>query len=80
MGISDNYAKNGFAAPGAIVMNNKIHIFYQTYGNGTPANQAILMHSQIKMVPHGYFIRGMVTMVQPGIYQRYKLGGRVKCH
>lgn len=24
----------GFTAPGAIVLNNKIHLFYQTYGNG----------------------------------------------
>jgi predicted GH43/DUF377 family glycosyl hydrolase len=24
----------GFAAPGAIVLDNKIHLFYQTYGNG----------------------------------------------
>lgn len=26
--------KNGFCAPGAIVLNDKIHLFYQTYGNG----------------------------------------------
>ena len=26
--------KNGFCAPGAIVLNGKVHLFYQTYGNG----------------------------------------------
>lgn len=26
--------KKGFAAPGAIVLNGKVHLFYQTYGNG----------------------------------------------
>lgn len=26
--------KNGIGAPGAIVLNNKVHLFYQTYGNG----------------------------------------------
>ena len=25
---------NGFTAPGAIVLNDKVHLFYQTYGNG----------------------------------------------
>ena len=25
--------KNGFCAPGAIVLNDKVHLFYQTYGN-----------------------------------------------
>ena len=25
--------KNGFCAPGAIVLNGKVHLFYQTYGN-----------------------------------------------
>ncbi|MCB1134195.1 MAG: glycoside hydrolase, partial [Verrucomicrobiae bacterium] len=25
--------KNGFTAPGAIVLNDKVHLFYQTYGN-----------------------------------------------
>ena len=26
--------RKGFCAPGAIVLNNKVHLFYQTYGNG----------------------------------------------
>ncbi|MCP4642675.1 MAG: family 43 glycosylhydrolase, partial [bacterium] len=26
--------KNGVAAPGAIVLDNRVHLFYQTYGNG----------------------------------------------
>jgi beta-1,2-mannobiose phosphorylase / 1,2-beta-oligomannan phosphorylase len=26
--------RNGIAAPGAIVLNGKVHLFYQTYGNG----------------------------------------------
>lgn len=26
--------KNGLAAPGAIVLDGKVHLFYQTYGNG----------------------------------------------
>lgn len=28
------YEKKGIAAPGAIVLRDKVHIFYQTYGNG----------------------------------------------
>lgn len=28
------YEKNGLCAPGAIVRNDTIHLFYQTYGNG----------------------------------------------
>lgn len=28
------YEKNGLCAPGAIVQNNQVHLFYQTYGNG----------------------------------------------
>lgn len=26
--------RNGLCAPGALVINNKVHLFYQTYGNG----------------------------------------------
>ena len=29
-----DYEKNGLCAPGAIVRNNKVELFYQTYGNG----------------------------------------------
>jgi beta-1,2-mannobiose phosphorylase / 1,2-beta-oligomannan phosphorylase len=32
--ISHESEKNGFCAPGAIVLNGKVHLFYQTYGNG----------------------------------------------
>ena len=28
------YEKKGLAAPAAIVLDNKVHLFYQTYGNG----------------------------------------------
>lgn len=28
------YESNGFCAPGAIVIGERIHLFYQTYGNG----------------------------------------------
>ncbi len=28
------YEKNGFCAPGALVLNGRVHLFYQTYGNG----------------------------------------------
>ncbi len=31
---SQECEKNGICAPGAIVLNNQIHLFYQTYGNG----------------------------------------------
>ena len=31
--ITQECEKNGVAAPGAIVLNGKIHLFYQTYGN-----------------------------------------------
>ncbi len=31
--------KNGFCAPGALVIRDQVHLFYQTYGNG--ANDAI---------------------------------------
>ena len=31
--------RNGLCAPGAIVLNGRVHLFYQTYGNG--ANDAI---------------------------------------
>jgi len=30
----EDYEGNGLAAPGAIVVDGKVHIFYQTYGNG----------------------------------------------
>ena len=30
------YEKNGLCAPGALVRDGKIHLFYQTYGNGKP--------------------------------------------
>jgi predicted GH43/DUF377 family glycosyl hydrolase len=30
----EDYEKNGLAAPAAIVLKGKIHLFYQTYGNG----------------------------------------------
>ncbi|TDQ40361.1 family 43 glycosylhydrolase [Aureibacillus halotolerans] len=33
------YEQRGICAPGAIVLDNRIHVFYQTYGNG--ANDAI---------------------------------------
>lgn len=33
------YERNGFGAPGALVIDNKVHLFYQTYGNGV--NDAI---------------------------------------
>ncbi len=29
-----DYEKNGLCAPGAIVLDGQIHLFYQTYGNG----------------------------------------------
>lgn len=29
-----DYEKNGFCAPGAIVKDGRLHLFYQTYGNG----------------------------------------------
>lgn len=29
------YEKNGICAAGALVKNNKVHLFYQTYGNGS---------------------------------------------
>lgn len=28
------YEKNGLCAPGATIINGKVHLFYQTYGNG----------------------------------------------
>lgn len=34
METSQEVEKNGFCAPGAIVLNGNIHLFYQTYGNG----------------------------------------------
>ena len=33
MKIKQKSEKNGFCAPGAIVLNDQIHLFYQTYGN-----------------------------------------------
>ena len=32
--LTEEYEKNGIAAPGAIVLENEVHLFYQTYGNG----------------------------------------------
>lgn len=29
-----DYERNGICAPGAIVVDDKVHLFYQTYGNG----------------------------------------------
>lgn len=29
-----DYEKNGLCAPGAVVIDDKVHLFYQTYGNG----------------------------------------------
>ncbi|GAB3987799.1 hypothetical protein GCM10028807_09100 [Spirosoma daeguense] len=31
---SADYEKKGFCAPGALVRDGKVHLFYQTYGNG----------------------------------------------
>jgi len=39
MRIQEEYEKNGISAPGVLVINDKVHIFYQTYGNGV--NDAI---------------------------------------
>ncbi|NLB82330.1 MAG: family 43 glycosylhydrolase [Clostridiaceae bacterium] len=32
--ITEEYEKNGIGAPGAIVLHDQVHLFYQTYGNG----------------------------------------------
>jgi beta-1,2-mannobiose phosphorylase / 1,2-beta-oligomannan phosphorylase len=32
--IAHESEKKGFCAPGAIVLKGKVHLFYQTYGNG----------------------------------------------
>lgn len=37
--IQEEYEKNGISAPGVLVIDGKVHIFYQTYGNGV--NDAI---------------------------------------
>lgn len=37
--IQEEYEKNGISAPGVLVINGQVHIFYQTYGNGV--NDAI---------------------------------------
>jgi predicted GH43/DUF377 family glycosyl hydrolase len=34
MRIEEAYEKNGISAPGVLVINGKVHVFYQTYGNG----------------------------------------------
>ena len=34
VGITQECEKNGIGAPGAIVLDGKVHLFYQTYGNG----------------------------------------------
>jgi len=34
LGIAGAHEAKGFCAPGAIVLNGKAHLFYQTYGNG----------------------------------------------
>ncbi|MBI1387416.1 MAG: family 43 glycosylhydrolase [bacterium] len=33
-GLPDTAEKKGIAAPGALVHNGRVHLFYQTYGNG----------------------------------------------
>lgn len=35
LAIAGDYEKKGFCAPGARVLKGKIHLFYQTYGNGS---------------------------------------------
>jgi predicted GH43/DUF377 family glycosyl hydrolase len=37
--VQEAYEKNGISAPGVLVINGKVHVFYQTYGNG--ANDAL---------------------------------------
>jgi len=39
MHITEAYEKNGISAPGVLVIDGKVHVFYQTYGNGV--NDAI---------------------------------------
>jgi predicted GH43/DUF377 family glycosyl hydrolase len=34
MRITEAYEKNGISAPGVLVIDGKVHVFYQTYGNG----------------------------------------------
>lgn len=36
------YEKNGLCAPGALVRDGKIHLFYQTYGNGKMMQSVML--------------------------------------
>ena len=31
--LTQDCERNGIAAPGAIVLENRVHLFYQTYGN-----------------------------------------------
>lgn len=37
--VEETYEKNGISAPGVLVIDGKVHVFYQTYGNGV--NDAI---------------------------------------
>ncbi len=34
MRIQEEYEKNGISAPGVLLVEGKVHVFYQTYGNG----------------------------------------------
>ena len=34
LSIEETYEENGISAPGVLVINGKVHVFYQTYGNG----------------------------------------------
>jgi len=34
LAVAGKYEAKGFCAPGAIVLKDKVHLFYQTYGNG----------------------------------------------
>lgn len=57
------YEKNGLCAPGALVRDGKIHLFYQTYGNGKMMQSVMLCQLMVSTLIATRVIRFFIRRV-----------------
>ena len=48
-----DYEKKGLCAPGALVKDGKVHLFYQTYGNGKKDAIAAMPYRMTAFISEG---------------------------
>ncbi len=65
---TESYEKNGISAPCVLVIKGKVHIFYQTYGNG--ANDAIC---------HAVSTNGITSFIRNATNPIFKPNGKWTC-